>query len=33
MVSDNEQGMTHMVPQHLGYLIHDKMLHGQRHIS
>ena len=33
MVSDKEQGMTHLVPQHLGYLIHHKMPHVQRHIS
>ena len=29
MVSDTEQGMTHLTPQHLGYLIYHKMPHGK----
>ena len=32
-VSDNEHGMTHLMSQHLGYLIHNKMVLAQRHIS
>ena len=28
MVSDNEQGMTHLMSQHLGYLIHHTMVYA-----